>query len=237
MSILGSLIKGIFSAPAAGRAVASSRFATKMVDSGTRKFLHVGCGYARKPDVSPGLAGDEWTEISLDIDPGVEPDVVASILDMFPIGSGTFDAVYSSHNLEHLFFHEVPVALREFRRVLKEDGLAVISCPDAQSICALVAEGRLLETAYDSPVGPIAPIDMLWGHGASVAEGKFWMAHKCGFTAQVLAKLLQDGGFASVKVLSRPSPFFDLWALASPTSFPLHTFDSLAKLHFPTQDT
>ncbi|MDO8705893.1 MAG: methyltransferase domain-containing protein [Sulfuricaulis sp.] len=60
--------------------------------------------------------------------------------DMSAVATGSVDAVYSSHNIEHLYPHEVPVALAEFRRVLRGDGLLVIACPDLQSVCALVAE-------------------------------------------------------------------------------------------------
>ncbi len=40
-------------------------------------FLHVGCGPARKEHAGPGFQGDEWQELRLDIDPAVEPDIVA----------------------------------------------------------------------------------------------------------------------------------------------------------------
>ena len=59
-----------------------------------------------------------WREIRLDIDAGHRPDIVGSLTDMSGIVSGSVDAVYSCHNLEHLHAHEVPVALREFLRVL-----------------------------------------------------------------------------------------------------------------------
>jgi predicted SAM-dependent methyltransferase len=37
------------------------------------------------------------------------------------------DALYSSHNIEHVFAHEVVPTLKEFRRVLKPDGFVVIT--------------------------------------------------------------------------------------------------------------
>jgi hypothetical protein len=52
------------------------------------------------------------------------------------------------------------VALQEFLRVPKPEGFAVITCPDLQSVCALVAEDKLTDAAYDSPAGPIAPLDI-----------------------------------------------------------------------------
>ena len=105
---------------------------------------------------------------------------------------GRCDALFSSHNIEHLYAHEVPLALREFRRVLKPEGFVVITCPDLQSICAEVAEDRLTQTAYQSPAGPIAPIDMLYGLRSALARGNLYMAHRSGFTLKVLVATLRD---------------------------------------------
>ena len=83
------------------------------------------------------------------------------------------DAVFSSHNIEHLYPHDVPVALGEFLRILKPQGIAVITCPDLQSVCELVAQDKLTDTAYQSPAGPIAPIDILYGYRRSMAQGNY----------------------------------------------------------------
>ncbi len=92
-------------------------------------FLHVGCGTQRKGPATPGFNSDQWREIRLDINPSVSPDVIGTMTDMSAVPSASVDAIYSSHNIEHLYPHEVPVALAEFRRVLKDDGFTVITCP------------------------------------------------------------------------------------------------------------
>jgi predicted SAM-dependent methyltransferase len=50
---------------------------------------------------------------------------------MSALATGSVDAVVSSHNMEHLYPHEVPLALAEFVRVLKPDwrALAVLHLP------------------------------------------------------------------------------------------------------------
>ena len=53
----------------------------------------------------------KWVETRLDIDPSVKPDVVASMTDMSSVPDASCHAVYSSHNLEHLFPHELQQAL------------------------------------------------------------------------------------------------------------------------------
>jgi SAM-dependent methyltransferase len=135
-----------------------------------KTFLHVGCGPKRKDRTTSGFA--EWSELRFDIDESVQPDLVGTMTDMSSVSSDSVDAVFSSHNIEHLYPHEVPVALSEFLRVLKPDGFAVITCPDLQAVCALVAEDKLTEPAYTSPAGPIAPLDILYGHRPPMARGK-----------------------------------------------------------------
>lgn len=197
-----------------------------------KSFLHVGCGPKHKNQTTKGFIGSDWSEKRLDIDASVQPDIVGSMTDMAAVPSGSMQAIFSSHNIEHLYPHEVPVALAEFFRVLSDDGFAVITCPDLQSVCALVAEDKLTEPAYVSPAGPIAPIDILYGHRSSMVCGNLYMAHRCGFTKKVLSATLQASGFKSVATMARPSSF-DLWALASKSPMEESALRSLASQHFP----
>ena len=134
-----------------------------------KKLLHVGCGPKTKAQTTREFNTPEWQEIRLDIDKSVNPDVIGTMTDMSEIETGSIDAIYSSHNIEHLYPHEVGIALTEFHRVLADDGFVMLTCPDLQSVCKLVAEDKLLEPAYTSPAGPIAPIDMLYGFRPSMA--------------------------------------------------------------------
>jgi predicted SAM-dependent methyltransferase len=201
-----------------------------------RSFLHIGCGPKRKSQTTRGFNSDLWSEIRFDIDSSVQADLLGTITDMSAVGSSTMQAIFSSHNIEHLYPHEVPVALSEFLRVLSDDGFAVITCPDLQSVSALIAESKLTEPAYQSPAGPITPLDILYGHRPAMARGNLYMAHRCGFTQKVLQSTLTQAGFKSVATLARGrAPFFDLWALASKSVRSIPEMRELAKIHFPVQ--
>ena len=159
-----------------------------------KTVLHVGCGPQKKSNIN-GFNNDKWKEIRFDIDKEVKPDILGTLTDMKLVETNSVDAIYSSHNIEHVFPHEVPIVLKEFYRVLKEDGMVVLRCPDLQSACAAIVDDKLLEPLYEASGFKIAPIDLLYGWRESLALGNEYMAHKCGFTYSVLNSLFLEAGF------------------------------------------
>lgn len=181
---------------------------------GKKIVLHVGSGPDLPTKLNQRFKNAEWREVRLDIDPNVKPDIIASMTDMKVVESGAVDAVWSSHNLEHLFAHEVPVCLAEFYRVLKPGGYALITLPDMLEIAKLIAEDKLEEPTYVSAAGPIAPIDMVFGFRPALASGHVFMAHRTAFTAKTLHRALMMAKFAPVRVIQGPPGKYDLWAEA-----------------------
>lgn len=195
--------------------------------------LHIGCGVYWPEKLHSAFRQRGWRELRLDIDPTVEPDIVASMTDMSSLNAGSVDGIFSSHNLEHLYPHEVPVALAEFKRVLAPQGVALITVPDLQSVAQLVAADKLCDPAYVSSAGPIAPIDILYGHRPAMAKGNLFMAHRTGFTARTLAETVVAAGFATVSV-QRDASKFALWALGfmyHPSPEELATWQTVAFPH------
>jgi hypothetical protein len=166
------------------------------VDSGVptkarQRILHIGCGGEKLP---PWLGAVE--EVRLDIEARNQPDIVADMLDMGEIGE--FEGVFTSHCLEHVYPHQVPVALAEFKRVLVSGGIAIIVVPDLEDVKPTD------EALYESPAGPICGLDMIYGHRASI-EAYPHMAHHTGFTSETMRAALAAAGFVNIKTARIPS--------------------------------
>ncbi len=175
-------------------------------------FLNIGCGRTDASRLPSLFRHGHWREIRLDVDPAVQADIIASSVDLSELEDASFGAAYSSHTIEHLEPHEVPVALKEIYRILKPDGFALLTLPDLEAVAQLVVEGKLTETAYESPVGPITALDMLFGHRPSLANGNHYMAHRTGFDTRRLGEALLEAGFEEVRI--RKGRCYDLWAYA-----------------------
>ena len=104
---------------------------------------------------------------------------------------GQFDRVFCQHALEHLYQYEVSTALSEFRRVLKPGGTAMVFVPDLEDVKA--TEEILLE----SPAGPIAGLDLIYGYRKVLKECPY-MAHKTGFMQDTLFQAFTEAGFTKV---------------------------------------
>lgn len=148
------------------------------------KVLHVGCGNTSLPDFF-----GPCEEVRLDRNPDMRVDIVADMTDMGEIGP--FDAIYSSHCLEHVYPHQVPRALAEFYRVLADDGQVLLFVPDLEGVRPTD------EVLFESPAGPITGKDLMYGYGRDI-ESRPYMAHHTGFVAETLEAALKDAGFSRV---------------------------------------
>lgn len=195
----------------------------------TKKIiLNIGAG-SRKSGAQIPLVfqAHEWQEIRLDIDPGNEPDILGSMLDISAVANTSVDAIYSSHTIEHLYPSEIPVAIQEMLRVLKPEGFAVITCPDLQSAAEMIARDKLMDVAYMSPGGPVTPFDIVYSHRKFTRRDNPYMAHHCGFTLSILLGTLKANGFPSVAG-TRGAAAFDLWVVATKTAMEEVTLKELA---------
>lgn len=161
----------------------------------------------------PAMFAD-WRELRVDADANAAPDLLADVTDLSAIESGSADAVWMAHCLEHLYMHQVGTAIAEIYRVLADHGFLCLTVPDLQGLAEFIAGDRLHEVVYKSPAGPVTAHDILFGYTPFLAHGHFGMAHRCGFTPTLLLRKLQEVPFAEVMLRRRPSSY-ELAAVAT----------------------
>lgn len=132
-----------------------------------------------------------FKETRLDIDPRHSPDIISDMKDIGDIGS--FDVVYSSHSLEHLYPHEVGIALGNFFRVLKSGGKLVLFVPDLEGVSPDD------EPLFVSPVGPICGLDLFYGYRPMLEKHPNMAHHTC-FTEKTLRREIELAGFVNIQV-------------------------------------
>ena len=204
-------------APAADRVVEApvrDADAPGAAPDGRKLVLNVGSGPAGGRRLHPLFQSDEWREIRFDIDPTVRPDVTGDLRDIARyFKPASVDAVYSSHNFEHLETHEVGRVFADLHTILKPHGYLLATTPDLEAVARFILEGKLDDTIYESPAGPVRPLDMLFGFNPAIARGNSYMSHRTGFTVLLMAKRLLDAGF--VEVRANRGLGHDLWAFAA----------------------
>lgn len=164
------------------------------------RVLNVGGGSKQTPIPAKY---DGWEHVLLDIWEGPDVDIVADARGLDCL-SGKYDAVYCAHNLEHYAAHEVAQVLEGMKFVLKPGGEVHIIVPNLGQLIWDMAKHRieLEDVLYESDAGPITPLDVIFGYGKEVETGNPFYAHKTGFTATRLHRVLKDAGFEDVKVVA-----------------------------------
>jgi predicted SAM-dependent methyltransferase len=105
-----------------------------------------------------------------------------------PFEDNSIEEIYSSHALEHVAISKVPETLREWFRVLKPGGKAIIQVPDFNYVAKYWLTGMDRTWAEE----------MIFGNQAH--EGEF---HKCAFTHELLKGDLEAAGFEVRRVEMR----------------------------------
>lgn len=136
--------------------------------------LHLGCGEINHPAF-------------INVDGIAAPHVhyARRIDNLAPFADNVADLVYACHCLEHFSHRELARVLREWRRVLKPDGILRLSVPDFDLLLAIYQDnGRDLR-------GIIRPL-----MGGQEYPLNF---HYSAFTCDTLSALLTEVGFREVR--------------------------------------
>jgi hypothetical protein len=162
----------------------------------SRLLLNLGSGPKDSAWLPAMFSG--WRELRVDSDPKSAPDLLADITDLSAIETGSVDAIWSAHCLEHLYLHQVAGAIAEMHRILTDDGFICVIVPDLQVLAEYIVNDKLHEVVYQSAAGPVTAHDIIFGYGPYLAQGLNGMAHRCGFTPSVLVRELQKSPFAEI---------------------------------------
>ena len=199
MAILVDLLKELFAKSTPVPEHVERPVESKLMRS---KVLNVG-GSSKNTPIPQHYS--EWQHDLLDIDSRGNPDIVCDARELRNLDGKQYEAIYCSHNLEHYYRHDALTVLQGFVHILKDDGFAEIRVPDIAQVISGVIEKNLDldDMLYESAAGPITAHDVMYGLQSEIVNsGQDFYAHKTGFTPKSLTKLLHDGGFQSVYLIS-----------------------------------
>jgi predicted SAM-dependent methyltransferase len=158
--------------------------------------LNVGFGGIAIKDLLYTEVFEDMREISLDIDNKFNPDILADVTDISHIPNNYVNCAYTSHMIEHIDYFKVPSVISELLRVCKLGGYVRILTPNLQVVGEKIASGDLLDVVYESPGGPISPIDIIFGHRHSVHRNRVdFMIHRTGFSKKVFEHIAKEHNF------------------------------------------
>jgi hypothetical protein len=171
-------------------------YAALIPENSDEKYIaDIGCGHW-----TPAWEGAKVKRF--DIDPETKPDVLCDVR-AIPEADETFDAVYSSHVLEHFFYWEAPELIKEWVRILKIGGTLQVSVPNME-----YAAREIIKACDDN--GDLSYVHgMIWGNrpaaGAPVGEVKLNsykdnQMHKTGYTRKGLQGLFVNMGLTEIVV-------------------------------------
>ena len=112
-------------------------------------------------------------------------DIVHDIEKTLPFENNSVDEIYSSHSLEHCSMNAVPAMLKDWNRVLKENGKIHVIVPELEACLK-----NFLNASEEERWG--YRIEYIFG-GQDNQVGQ--QLHKSGFTVARLRKLVENAGF------------------------------------------
>ena len=152
-----------------------------------KKVLEIGIG---NQVVTQYLKQAGVSITTLDVEPTLEPDVVASVTSM-PLPDESHDAVLAAEVLEHLPFEDFSKALKEINRVTRR--FAVISLPHW---------GRVIAGMVKAPLLPwLRFVWKLPGFKRHVIlkNGHYWEIGKRGYALERIKRTMREAGFEIIK--------------------------------------
>jgi predicted SAM-dependent methyltransferase len=159
-------------------------------------------GTDRRVWVNLGSGASPYPEfINVDINLARRPDMWLDVRRGLPFATGTVDAIYTRHVLEHFYHDELTRVLADAHRVLRPGGGIRILVPSLEVACRAYLEGddSVLMTfprPYRSRGG--RTVNLLFCDGQ----------HRMGFDFSLMQELLEDVGFGDIRLMPRAESRF-----------------------------
>lgn len=150
----------------------------------------------------PVFSGEHWRVLRVDANKSVSPDFHAKASDLSTIATDYADAIWCKSLIDHLRYHELVAAFKEFRRVLRPGAAAIIVVYDADLLHEFGRKHgyETVRYRYGKEQLPVTALDQLRGNRHEIAAGLSFMEKHWEFTAPTLTKYLEDAGFSDVRV-------------------------------------
>jgi predicted SAM-dependent methyltransferase len=143
-------------------------------NEGNKVYVHLGCGVVNHPKFI-NVDTCDWPHVHY----------VQSVKRLNRFHDNSVDLIYCCHCLEHISHVEVPMVLREWRRVLKPSGILRLSVPDFDRILKIYADNDRLIEAIERQL-----------FGGQDYTDNF---HNSVYNRKHLEKLLSSAGFRNIR--------------------------------------
>ena len=152
----------------------------------------------RRLHIGGTVVREGWEILNALTEPWV--DHVGQAEDLTRFADNTFVELYASHVLEHLGYRsDLPVALKEWYRVLAPEGRLMVSVPDLEALCELYLQRNSLDSGDRFSI-------MRMMFGGQLDQYDF---HLVGLDEGLLVSFLADAGFADIQRVNDFGLFVD----------------------------
>lgn len=123
------------------------------------------------------------------------------------LDSNAFDIVFSSHSLEHNYFHLAKKTILNWKRILQQGGYIHLTVPDLENTMKFILDERTsFELKYDWYIYTLfgyqtAP-EIGWKQRSINDPVDHGQIHYCGFTKEWLRRFFQENGFVIEELVS-----------------------------------
>lgn len=150
-------------------------------------MLNIGCG----TDYKKG-----WINIDNNSDNNIKKlDINWDLRKPIPIADNTVDFIFNEHFIEHLTVKEAQIALEEFKRILKKDGVMRIAMPNLEDAIANYLDSEWRSKAFVKRFN----LGFVKTNAELLNMNFSWWGHKWLYNWEELERRLEEADFKHIK--------------------------------------